>query len=200
MKLIVGLGNPGTRYRFSRHNFGFLLLDHLAERHNIPVKKTSFGALAGDGRIGDARVILAKPQTYMNLSGAAVREISGYNRIDVADIIIVHDELDMPLGVIRLKRGGGPGGHKGLLSIIDSLGSADFLRLRLGIGKPDDRRKMEDYVLQFFSPAEMATVSRVTALAVEAIEETISFGLQAAMNKYHTKTDKNAEEVNDAPN
>lgn len=175
-------------------------MDHLAERHNIPVKKTSFGALAGDGRIGDARVILAKPQTYMNLSGAAVREISGYNRIDVADIIIVHDELDMPLGVIRLKRGGGPGGHKGLLSIIDSLGSADFLRLRLGIGKPDDRRKMEDYVLQFFSPAEMATVSRVTALAVEAIEETISFGLQAAMNKYHTKTDKNAEEVNDAPN
>lgn len=200
MKLIVGLGNPGTRYRFSRHNFGFLVLDSLAVRHHIPVKKASFGALVGDGRIGDTRVILAKPQTYMNLSGSSVREISSYNRIEATDIIVIHDDLDLPLGAIRLKAGGGHGGHKGLVSIISCLGSADFLRLRLGIGKPDDRRKMEDYVLEFFSPEEMAEVSMVTALAGEAIEETFTSSLQAAMNKYHTKTDKNAEEVNDAPN
>ncbi|MDI6725654.1 MAG: aminoacyl-tRNA hydrolase [Smithellaceae bacterium] len=195
MKLIVGLGNPGARYRFSRHNFGFLVLDYLADRHNLPVKKASFNALLGDGRIGDTRIILAKPQTYMNLSGAAVQEISAYSRIDALDIIVVHDDLDLPLGTLRLKIGGGPGGHKGLVSIINRLGTADFIRLRLGIGKPDDRRRMEDYVLEFFSPEEMALVSQVTARAGEAIEETIASGLQAAMAKYHTKAEINSEEV-----
>lgn len=195
MKLIVGLGNPGARYRFSRHNFGFLVLDYLADRYNIPVKKASFKALMGDGRIGDTRIILAKPQTYMNLSGSAVQEISAYSRIDTQDIIVVHDDLDLPLGTLRLKIGGGPGGHKGLISIINSLGTADFIRLRLGIGRPDDHRRMEDYVLEFFSPEEMPWVSQVTARGGEAIEETIASGLQAAMAKYHTKTDINSEEV-----
>lgn len=195
MKLIVGLGNPGSRYRYSRHNFGFLALDELAVRHNISVKKERFGALVGDGNLGNTRVILAKPQSYMNLSGAAVRNLSDYSRIDTADIMVIHDDLDLPLGTIRLKLGGGHGGHKGIVSIIESLGSPDFIRVRLGIGKPDNREKTEGYVLEFFPLAEMERVRQVMAEAAQAIEETLISGLQSAMARHHTKTQINHEEV-----
>lgn len=188
MKLIVGLGNPGNRYRYSRHNFGFLALDEFAGQHNISIKKNCASALVGNGKIGNVKVILAKPQSYMNLSGAAVWNLSDYNKIDTSDIIVIHDDLDLPLGTIRLKLGGGHGGHKGLVSIIESLGSLDFIRIRLGIGKPDNREKTEGYVLEFFSAAEMEQVQRVVVEAGQAIEETIRSGIQSAMARYHTRT------------
>jgi len=195
LKLIVGLGNPGSRYRFSRHNFGFLALDELAFRHNIVVKKERFGALVGDGNIGSIKVILAKPQSYMNLSGLAVKNLSDYKRIDTDDMIVIHDDLDLLLGTIRLKLGGGHGGHKGLVSVMENMGNPDFIRVRLGIGKPDNKEKTEGYVLEFFSATEMERVRKVMAEAAKTIEEILVLGLQSAMGRRHSKLQINNEEV-----
>ncbi|HLA05646.1 MAG TPA: aminoacyl-tRNA hydrolase, partial [Syntrophales bacterium] len=147
MKLIAGLGNPGEQYQSSRHNLGFLTLDYLAGRHDIPLKKQGFEALFGKGKIGSETVLLAKPQTYMNLSGIALERLVSYFKVDIKDLIVVHDDLDLPFETIRLKKGGGEGGHKGLMSIIQHVGSADFLRVRIGIGKPIRKSMVEKYVL-----------------------------------------------------
>jgi PTH1 family peptidyl-tRNA hydrolase len=187
VKLVVGLGNPGMRYRFNRHNAGFLVVDQLALQHRISISQTIFDVHIGKGKIAGNAVLLAKPQTFMNLSGSAVRKLTDYYRIELEDVIIVHDDLDLPFLTIRLKAGGGHGGHKGLISIIDHLGAADFLRVRLGIGRPERKSMVEGYVLSPFSEEEMTSLPRLIRMAGEIVEDVISSGIQAAMERHHGK-------------
>ena len=187
MKLVVGLGNPGMRYRFNRHNAGFLVVDQLALQYHISIAQTLFDAYIGKGKIAGSDVLLTKPQTFMNLSGMAVRKLTDYYRIEHADVIIVHDDLDLPFLTIRLKAGGGHGGHKGLISITDHLGGTDFLRVRLGIGRPDRKSMVEGYVLSPFSEEEMTSLPRLLEIAGEAAADIISSGIQAAMERHHGK-------------
>lgn len=194
MRLIAGLGNPGARYQYSRHNMGFLVLDRLAEIGGISLNQTKFEACFGRGIIAGHPALLIKPQSYMNLSGEAVRKFFDYFRIEIKDVIVVHDDLDLPFGTIRLKAGGGPGGHKGLISVIDHVGSADFSRVRLGIGKPDHREMVEGYVLSSFSPDETGQLPRVVEKAAEMLTELLSTGIESAMCKYHGKTINNFNE------
>jgi PTH1 family peptidyl-tRNA hydrolase len=194
VKLIAGLGNPGSRYQFSRHNIGFLVLDRLADQYQITIGQQGFGAFFGKGIISGHPVLLVKPQGYMNLSGSAVKKFFDYFKIAVEDIIVAHDDLDLPFGTIRMKAGGGPGGHKGLISIIDHLGVADFNRVRLGIGKPDRKEIVESYVLSPFSPDEMDLLPEVLTKSAEMLTEMLSSGIQAAMCKYHGKSINNFKE------
>ena len=195
VKLIVGLGNPGVRYRFNRHNMGFLVLDRLADQWDIKIDQRGSGARFGRGRMKDQDVLLAKPQTYMNLSGRAVKRLVDKLKTPLEDLIVVHDDLDLPFATVRLKARGGHGGHKGLISIIDHLGSEDFQRVRLGIGKPAHKAMVEAYVLESFTTEEMQWLPQVISEASDAIAEAVSEGIQAAMRKYHGKTIKNYEEV-----
>ena len=188
MYFVVGLGNPGIRYQLSRHNAGFLILDQLASKHGIPLRQTLFDAQIGRGKIAaGSAVLLAKPQTFMNLSGAAVGKLADYFRIDVAEMIVLHDDLDLPFGTIRLKTGGGHAGHKGLISIIQHLGGTEFVRVRFGIGRPLRKTMVEGYVLERFSDDEMASLPPLTSAAADAVTDIISCGIQAAMDKHHGK-------------
>lgn len=191
MKLIAGLGNPGIGYRTSRHNAGFMVLDQLALLHNISIDQNIFNARVGRGKISGAPVLLVEPQTFMNLSGIAIRKLADYFRIDMGDVIVVHDDLDLPFQTIRLKAGGGHGGHKGLISIMDHLGGRDFLRVRFGIGKPARKTMVEGYVLEPFSVEEMGCLSPLTQKAAEAVTGIISSGIRTAMEKFHEKGKSN---------
>lgn len=196
MKLIAGLGNPGNRYKFTRHNMGFLVVDHLAASCEIDLGLKKFDALCGKGSIESTQVLLAEPQSFMNLSGFAIQRLIDYFKIEVKELVVVHDDLDLPFGTIRLKYGGGHGGHKGLMSIIQQTGSRDFTRVRMGIGKPAHKGMVDDYVLQVFSREEVADLPGIVEQAVGAIKELLSSGIQATMNQYHGKTIKNfIEEV-----
>ncbi|MEI7639578.1 MAG: aminoacyl-tRNA hydrolase [Syntrophus sp. (in: bacteria)] len=195
MVLIVGLGNPGSSYEKARHNAGFMVIDRLTLDLQIPVEQKKFTALSGRGKIQDTQVIFVKPQSYMNLSGEAVRRFFDFYKMErPEDVIVVHDDLDLPFSVIRLKAGGGHGGHKGLLSIIQHVGSPDFLRVRIGIGKPDDREMTERHVLEPFSREEMKRLTGVVTTAGLAVREIVSSGIQAAMNKYNGSTINNLSE------
>jgi PTH1 family peptidyl-tRNA hydrolase len=194
VKLIAGLGNPGSRYQFSRHNLGFMVLDRLADQHRIGIGQRGFGAFFGKGSISGDPVLLVKPQDYMNLSGGSVKKFFDYFRIAIADVIVVHDDLDLPFGIVRMKAGGGHGGHKGLISIIDHLGDADFNRVRLGIGKPDRREIVESYVLSPFSSEEIHGLPQLITATAEILTELLSSGIQASMCKYHGKTINNFKE------
>lgn len=195
MKLIVGLGNPGSQHQFSKHNMGFLVLDKLAQRQNISLSQRGFDTRFGKGKIGETTVLLAKPQTFMNLSGVAVRKLIDYFKTNLEDLIVIHDDLDLPFETIRLKTGGGDGGHKGLRSIIDHLGGSEFIRVRLGIGKPPHRAMAEEYVLGCFSEEEMKILPDITSRACDAVEEIISSGIQTAMNTFNVKgVTKNLDE------
>lgn len=191
MKLIAGLGNPGIGYRTSRHNAGFMVLDQLALLHNISIDQNIFNARIGRGKISCTPVLLVEPQTFMNLSGIAIRKLADYFRIDMGDVIVVHDDLDLPFQTIRLKAGGGHGGHKGLISIMDHLGGRDFLRVRFGIGKPARKTMVEGYVLEPFSVEEMGCLSQLTQRAAEAVTGIISSGIRTAMEKFHEKEKSN---------
>ncbi|MBU4370405.1 MAG: aminoacyl-tRNA hydrolase [Proteobacteria bacterium] len=194
MKLIVGLGNPGIRYRLSRHNAGFLILDQLALERDIPINQTLFDAHIGKGKIDGDVVILAKPQTFMNLSGIAIRKLTDYFRIALQDVIVAHDDLDLPFQSIRLKAGGGHAGHKGLISLIDHLGGQDFIRVRFGIGKPALKTMVEGYVLEHFSTEEMSFLPELTTAAASAVVDILSSGTKAAMEKRHVKKKSNLTE------
>ncbi len=187
VKLIAGLGNPGEQYQFNRHNLGFLTLDYLAVRHEISLKKQGFEALFGKGRIGNEAVILAKPQTYMNLSGVALAKLISYFKIECDSLIVIHDDLDLPFQTIRLKKGGGEGGHKGLMSIVQHVGSTDFSRVRIGIGKPLRKGMVEKYVLSPFAEEEQQVLPHVLAVACDVVGELIQSGIEAAMQRYHGK-------------
>lgn len=154
MKLLVGLGNPGARYAMNRHNIGFLALDRIAEDHGMGPWRSRFQGLTAEGRVGAQKVVLLKPQTFMNLSGQSVGEAMRYLKLEPADVIVLHDELDLPPGKLRMKQGGGHAGHNGLRSIHQHVG-ADYHRLRLGIGHPGHKDRVAAYVLSDFAKAEM---------------------------------------------
>ncbi|HNQ66081.1 MAG TPA: aminoacyl-tRNA hydrolase [Smithella sp.] len=190
MYLMIGLGNPGSRYARTRHNIGFMVLEKIAAQWKISLTQKSFDALWNRGKINNVSVLLAMPQTYMNLSGKSVGRLMAYYKVDIDHVIVIHDDLDLPFGTIRLKKGGGDAGHKGLKSVITALGSADFLRIRMGIGKPADKAGVENYVLQKFNQEEQGVLPESIQLAAEAAADIVISGMQQAMAKYHTKNIK----------
>jgi PTH1 family peptidyl-tRNA hydrolase len=187
MKIIVGLGNPGRKYERTRHNAGFAAVDELAGNLHIDVTREKHHALIGRARIGSEEVVLAKPQTYMNESGRAVAAIVRDAYAAVSDLIVVHDELDLAVGSVRVKTGGGHGGHNGLRSIIEHLGSADFIRVRIGIGRPAPGMDPADYVLSPFLTGERQAVPEIMARAAEAIKAIVREGPARSMNLFNQK-------------
>ncbi len=189
--LVVGLGNPGPRYVGTRHNVGFLVVDELWRRAggDVPWREKLSGQSSSIA-IGPERLLLLKPQTLMNRSGQAVQATAGFYRIAPARVLVVHDELDLPLGQLRLKLGGGVAGHNGLRSIVERLGTSDFVRLRFGIGRPppDFGGDTAQYVLQAFAPPERAVLDELVGNAVEAIQLVVRFGLEAAMNEVNRRS------------
>ena len=185
--LIVGLGNPGRDYRNNRHNIGFMLMDVLAERLNISFSRLQFKALVTSGEYGGNKFILAKPQTYMNLSDQAVVSMIRFYKLPLSNFIVANDDLDLPLGTIRIRPAGGSGGQKGINSIIENLGTQDFPRIRLGIGRPPGQMQAADYVLQNFGKDELSLVSEMLQKAVDAILLFTEDDLNAAMTKYNGK-------------
>ena len=184
-KLIVGLGNPGKEYAHNRHNVGYRCVNHLARSHGVTLSERSCRAQFGIGRIAGSEVILAKPRTFMNLSGDSVSLLLRRFRVALEDVCIIHDDLDLPLGKIRFYVGGGSGGHKGVEAIVASLGTREFIRMRVGIGRPPQEMEAAQYVLTDFDPTEAATVEEVIHRAGDAIVCALREGLPAAMNKYN---------------
>jgi PTH1 family peptidyl-tRNA hydrolase len=183
--LIAGLGNPGRDYRLTRHNVGFMLLDRLAGSLNVSFSRVESKALVTRGDYSGRRLLLAKPQTYMNLSGQAVGAISQYYKVPQENLLIVYDDVDLPFGQLRLRAAGGAGGHKGMTSIIERLGTPDIARLRIGIGRPPGRMEAADYVLQEFSAAEANELPAILERGVEAVFTFVTQGIAAAMNQYN---------------
>jgi PTH1 family peptidyl-tRNA hydrolase len=183
--LIAGLGNPGPDYRQNRHNAGFMVADALAEAANIPLRRVEFRAVVGKGAFAGERIVLAKPQTYMNDSGQAVGALVGFYKIPLDRILIVHDDLDLPFGTLRLRPSGGTGGQRGMESIVTRLATRDFARLRMGIGRPPGRMDPRDYVLHDFDPPEQADLPLVLTTAVDAIRRFITDGIEKAMNDFN---------------
>jgi len=180
--LIVGLGNPGVQYRDTRHNVGFMVIERWASELKISLRENSV-AKYGMVQFGDKKVILQCPLTYMNLSGRAVKLYKEWYGVLNEDIMVVHDDLDLPLGRLRIARDGGSGGHKGVSSIIEALGSKEFARLRIGIGRPRYSESVEEYVLSPFYSDELETLEKVVDLAVEGCELFVSKGIDHAMNR-----------------
>ncbi len=180
--LIVGLGNPGRQYRLTRHNAGFLLLDQLAQDLGLAFTRLQSKALVTQGRYRGRKVILAKPQTFMNLSGQAVGALMKFYKLPPEALLVVYDDVDLPFGVLRLRPKGGAGGHKGMRSIIERIGVQTFPRLRIGIGRPPGRMEAAAYVLQQFSAEEQADLPLVLARGAEAVQRFLAEGLDAAMN------------------
>ena len=183
--LIIGLGNPGREYRDNRHNTGFMLVDWLIVRLNARGMKLQSKAIVTDAVYNDHKLILAKPQTYMNLSGQSVQGLVHFYKLPLTNVLIAHDDLDLPFGTIRMRPGGGPGGQKGLASTIEQLGTEDIPRLRMGIGRPPGRMDAADYVLQNFSKAEMKELSSILDRAADSVLTFVTDGLDKAMNKYN---------------
>lgn len=187
MKIIVGLGNPGKKYERTRHNAGFMAIDELARSLNVDIHQEKHSAFIVKTRINAEAAVLAKPQTYMNDSGRAVSAILRDTYTDVASLVVLHDELDLPLGSVRIKIGGGHGGHNGLRSIIELVGSADFIRVRLGIGRPAPSMEAADFVLSPFLPEEKLLLADMMAKALEAVRVIILEGPNRAMNIFNQK-------------
>ncbi|MEY4635976.1 MAG: hypothetical protein RJA55_1774 [Acidobacteriota bacterium] len=186
MKLIVGLGNPGPEYRDTRHNVGFLVADELARRWRLSdAWREKFEALHVRTTVADEAVIVAKPLTFMNLSGQAVAGLAGFYKIDPADVLVVTDDVALPLGRLRARPEGSAGGHNGLKSIIQHLGTQAFPRVRVGVGRGDDRRDLADYVLGRFEAGERDTVSAAVLRAADASERFLSDGIERVMSAFN---------------
>jgi PTH1 family peptidyl-tRNA hydrolase len=191
MKLIVGLGNPGRIYAHNRHNVGFRCLNYFARLHSIRFDHRQCRARVGIGKLGGEKLLLAKPGTFMNLSGNSVACLVRKHGTPLSDLLIIYDDLDLPLGKIRLRQNGGSGGHKGMNSIISALGSEDFPRIRVGIGRPQSEEQsisedaIVNYVLSDFSPREEAIIKPVIAAVSKAIDYFLSRGIEAAMSKFN---------------
>lgn len=183
--LLIGLGNPGREYKDTRHNIGFMLIDQLAERIGARGMKVQSKAIITSGLYEERKLILAKPQTYMNLSGQSVQGLLHFYKIPLENLLVAHDDLDIPYGTIRIRPTGGPGGQRGMANTIELLGTKDFPRLRLGIGRPPGRMDPKDYVLQDFSKDELKLMPDILSRASDAALEFVMRGLNAAMNKYN---------------
>ena len=184
MKAIVGLGNPGSQYKGTRHNVGFDVIDEIARRQSVGFESAPAEALIAKWRRPEEAVLLVKPLTFMNLSGQAIGELARYFKIEVADLIVVVDEVHLPLGKLRARKRGSAGGHNGLKSVIAHLGD-EFARLRLGVGLGGEQRNMADHVLSRFEKDEAAEVERMTTRAADAAEMFITSGIEAVMNAFN---------------
>jgi PTH1 family peptidyl-tRNA hydrolase len=185
--LVVGLGNPGRKYERTRHNAGFLAVDELARRLGIDISHEKRDSLIGRGRIEAGQIVLAKPQTYMNESGRAVAAIMEDAYVASGDLVVIHDELDLPLGSVRVKTGGGHGGHNGLRSIIEFIGTSDFIRVRIGIGRPPPGMDAADYVLSALLPDEKEVATDAAGRAADAVLAIMSQGVTKTMNLFNQR-------------
>ncbi|MFZ3078313.1 MAG: aminoacyl-tRNA hydrolase [Bellilinea sp.] len=183
--LLVGLGNPGREYRDSRHNAGFMIIDRLAADLGVKLTRVQNRALTGSGVIGGAKIVLAKPQTFMNLSGEAVSGLVRFYKIPHEKLLVIHDDIDLPFGVLRMRPGGGSAGQKGVQSIIERIGTQDFPRLRFGIGRPAGSKGGAGYVLNHFHAEEQKELPFLMDAAAAAARLFVSDGLEAAMNRYN---------------
>lgn len=186
VRLIVGLGNPGTEYHETRHNAGFMVLDRLADLAGIAITRKSFSSLCGEGSWNGNRLFLLKPQTYMNLSGRSVAAALRFYKLYPADLIVIHDELDIPFGQAKIKEGGGHGGHNGLRSLMEELGTGDFLRIRVGIGRPAKGDPIK-YVLGNFGKDETPQLPRVVDGVCDLLGLLLCEGVPKAMSLYNRK-------------
>lgn len=185
MKIIVGLGNPGSEYEKTRHNTGFMVIDKIAEKYNIEIKKEKSKALIGMGEINGEKVMLVKPQTFMNLSGEAVRGIMDFYKESEDNLLIAFDDIDLELGNIRIKERGSAGTHNGMKSVVQNVGTTNFKRVKVGIGKPKGSMDLVNYVLGRFSDDELKILTESIEKAVEAIEIIVSGNVSKAMNLYN---------------
>jgi PTH1 family peptidyl-tRNA hydrolase len=185
MKAIIGLGNPGKNYEKTRHNVGFMVIDALSERLNIPVTSQKFRGLVGEGLLNGEKVILLKPLTYMNLSGESVRELVDWYKLPIENICIIYDDLDLPTGSIRLRIKGSAGGHNGVKSIIQHIGSDHIKRVRIGINRPPAGWNVPDYVLSNFKETEWQEIKQSITKAVDAMAEWVNEPFEIVMNKYN---------------
>lgn len=188
--LVAGLGNPGIHYRHNRHNIGFMVIDALADQLGIKMKRVKSKAVFSEGKIGEKSLILVKPQTFMNLSGKSIGPLVHFFKVPLQNVIIVHDDLDIPLGTLRIRPKGGTGGQQGMRSILTTLGSNDIPRLRIGIGRPPGRMDPADYVLHDFDPDQKADLSDVLERATKALVTFIIDGLDKAMNNFNSELEK----------
>jgi len=185
MKLICGLGNPGNKYKFTRHNAGFLLLDWIGEKENLTFSKNKkFNAMAYKGRYLNFDAIFVKPLTYMNLSGESLLSSLSFYKLKSEDLVLVHDDVDIPFETVKIKSGGGTAGHRGLKSIVSKIGNS-FTRLRIGVGRPPGHMDTSDYVLQSFSDAEIEKLPEILDRAYEGVNLLLRFGPEEAMNKFN---------------
>ncbi len=187
MHVIAGLGNPGRNYKDTRHNAGFMVIDYMARQNGIKVRSFKYKARTGTGRIDREKILLLKPRTYMNLSGISVEECLKGQKVEPARLVVIHDDMDLPAGRIKVKAGGGSGGHKGIDSIIKYLGTDEFARVRFGIGKPVDKEETVDYVLSPFSPSEREELENALEKGARAALCVVFEGADAAMNKFNFK-------------
>ena len=189
MKLLVGLGNPGERYARTRHNVGFRVIDTLAARHGIDIRKTKFDALVGEGALragaSQERAVLLKPHTFMNLSGSSLQAAVHFYRVGPEDTVVVYDDLDLPFGKLRIRERGGDSGQRGVRSILEALGESEFARLRVGIGRPTTPMDPGDYVLQPFGPEETERLPAILDRAADALETIVFEGTIPAMNRFN---------------
>ena len=185
MYLIVGLGNPEEEYARTRHNMGFDTINKISEEHNIKVNKTKFNSLYGTGTIAGEKVILVKPQTYMNLSGEAVRDFMNFYKIPADKILVIYDDLDIEPGIIKIRKKGGPGTHNGMKSVVNEIKTENFPRIRVGIGNPEYKNDLLNYILTRIPDEEYKILEKSTQYAAEAVEEIIKNGIDSAMNKYN---------------
>jgi PTH1 family peptidyl-tRNA hydrolase len=188
VKIIVGLGNPGIQYRMSRHNIGFQVVDRLAKISRLSIRTKRFKSLYGTGYIDSQQVVLAKPTTFMNRSGEAVKKATVFFHLRVEDLIVVHDDLDLPFGRLRFKRRGGDGGHQGVRSIIELMGGNNFLRLKVGVGRPPQGMDPAEYVLDVFDNIEQPRLDQILSQAAESLRVMLLEGLENAMNQFQKKS------------
>ncbi len=185
MYLIVGLGNPEEEYSNTRHNMGFDVVNKISKEYNIEINKNKFKGLYGTGMIENEKVILLKPQTYMNLSGESIIEAIKFYKIDISKIIVIYDDIDVKPGKIKIRKKGGPGSHNGMKSVISCLGSQEFSRIRVGIGSPEHKDDMINYVIGKVPKEELEQLDKGTEIAKEAVAEIIKNGIDIAMNKFN---------------
>ena len=194
--MVVGLGNPGEAYRQTRHNVGFLVLDRLSQEYGIPFNDRRFDNCFGLGVLAGQALVLSAPQTFMNRSGPPVLRLLSYYGISSKDVLIIHDDIDLAFGRIKIKEKGGHGGHNGLKSVMDALGSGEFARLRIGIGRPARGGDVTDHVLGSFSVAENAMLEAILTRASDAAVTVLCHGAKVGMDRFHRKT-KNSPEKSD---
>ena len=185
MFLIVGLGNPGVEYAATRHNIGFDMITYLSDKYNIPVNSREGKALVGKGILAGEKVMLAQPQTYMNLSGESVRALMDYYKIDIEDLMVIYDDISLDVGKLRIRAKGSAGGHNGIKNIIAHLGTQEFTRIKIGVGEKPAKMDLADYVLGHFSKEEQPVIRESADRAREAVCEIITHGAASAMNKYN---------------